>query len=308
MTQLRCDEDLGSMTLRQLLMLQPSAGPEPPVWLPDGSAVLVKSSMDGTATIRRVDVQSGESQKLSSSLGSLPFLSNSLMAVSPDGQWISYVSDKGVGDNRKRASQVEIWLQPTDGGLAIQLTHLNANINAYAWSADGQAIVFSANRYGRYDIFKASIPDGKIERLSDDARYEVYPVFSPDGAHIYYVRLNETWTDHTIVAMTADGNEGHVIAEDVDFFDYHYGRTFGAPLVSQSTASVLFPSHRSGWINYWRASMNGEGVDLLYAEASDQTQAQLSPDGRQLAFVSNTNGTMRLTWHRSMGRVVHTRW
>ncbi|MEM7028560.1 MAG: S9 family peptidase [Chloroflexota bacterium] len=294
MTQLRCDEDLDGITLRQLLMLQPTAGPEPPVWLPDGSAVLVKSALSGTAVIHRVDVQNGEGKELSGDLGSLPFLSNALMAISPDGQWVSYVSDKGVGDNRKRSSQVEIWLQPASGGLAVQLTHLNANINAYDWSADGRAIVFSANRYGRYDIFKVSVPDGKITRLSDDTRYEVYPVFSPSGDQIYYVRLNETWTDHTIMTITTAGEAGRVVAEDVDFFDYHYGRTFGTPLVSQSTDSVLFPSHRSGWINYWRTSLNGGDVEVLYSEKSDQTQAQLSPDGRHLAFISNTNGTTRL--------------
>ena len=38
MTTQHCDEDLGGLTLRHLLSLQPTAGPEPPVWLPDGSA------------------------------------------------------------------------------------------------------------------------------------------------------------------------------------------------------------------------------------------------------------------------------
>ncbi len=294
MTELRCDEDLGGVTLRQLLALQPTAGPEPPVWLPDGSAVLVQSTLGGTPAIRRVDVQSGESEELASSMGSLPFLSSALMAAAPDGQWLSYISDQGADDDRERSSRVEIWLQPTAGGPAIQLTHIHANINAYAWSADSRAIVFSANRYGRYDIFKVRVPDGKTVRLTDDARYEAYPVFAPDGKQIYYVRLNETWTDHTIMTVTTEGGAARVFAEDVDFFDYHYGRTFGAPLVSQNTESILFPSHRSGWINYWRTSMKGGDVELVHAEESDQTQARLSPDGRQAAFVSNTNGTTRL--------------
>ncbi|MEM7129394.1 MAG: alpha/beta fold hydrolase [Chloroflexota bacterium] len=295
MTQVRRDEDLAGITLRQLLTLQPTAGPEPPVWLPDGSAVLVQSALGGAPAIRHVDVQSGESKELSSGMGSLPFLSSSLMSTAPNGQWISYVSDKGADDNRGRSSRVEIWLQPTAGGPAIQLTHIHANINAYAWAPDSRAIVFSANRYGRYDIFKVNVPDGNTVRLTDDSRYEVYPVFSPDGEQIYYVRLNKTWTDHTIIAMTVDGGESRVVAEDGDFFDYHYGRTFGFPLTSYTRQSILFPSHRNGWINYWRVSMRGGAVEPVYAEASDQTQAQISPDGYQIAFVANTNGTTRLT-------------
>ena len=69
-------------------------------------------------------------------------------------------------------------------------------------------------------------------RLTDDERYEVYPVFTADGAHIVYVRLNEDWTDHEIVVMTANGEFVNIVAEDVDFFDYHYGRKFGYPLVT----------------------------------------------------------------------------
>ena len=59
MTSPHCDEDLGGFTLRQLLALQPTAGPEAPVWLVDGSAILVKSTDDEGPAIRRVDLASG---------------------------------------------------------------------------------------------------------------------------------------------------------------------------------------------------------------------------------------------------------
>lgn len=299
MTPLRQDEDLDGITLRQLLALQPTAGPEQPVWLPDGSAVLIKSTVGGKPAIHRVDVQTGEMQELAGSMGSLPFLSTSLMSCSSDGRWIAYTSDRGIEDNRERSSRVEIWLQPTDGSAEMQLTRINANINAFAWSPTNDAIVFSANRYGRYDIFMVNVPDGETVRLTADPRYEVYPTFSPDGEEIYYVRLNERWDDHTILAMAAKGKDvgkaSHIVAEDHDFFDYHYGRTFGTPLFSSMEQSVIFPSHRSGWINYWQVPKRGGEAEPVYAEESDQTQAQLSPGGDYLAFISNTNGTTRLT-------------
>ncbi len=290
----RCDENLDGVTLRQLLALQATAGPDQPLWLPDGSGLVIKSTVAGKPALRVVNAADGAQRDLVTDMGSLPFLSSPLVTVSPDGRWIAFVGDSGAADGREQSSRVEIILQPLDGGDSRRLTHINANINAYSWSPDGQSIVFSANRYGRYDIYRVSVADGHTQRLTDDERYEVYPVFTADGAHIVYVRLNETWTDHEIAVMTVDGEFVNVAAVDIDFFDYHYGKKFGYPLVSLDKGAVLFPSHRSGWINYWQAPLGGGEPMHLFADASDQTDGVLSPAGDALAFVANANGTTRL--------------
>ena len=291
----RQDEDLGGVTLRQLLALRPTAGPDQPVWLPDGSGILIKTTIDGRGAVRKIDPSSGAQTDLAADLGNLPFLSTPLLTCSPDGRWLAYVGDKDAADDRERSSRVEIRIQPLDGGPERQLTHIGANINAYSWAPDGSSIVFSANRFGRYDIYKVAVPGGETVRLTDDTRYEVYPVFTADGAHVVYVRLNEAWTDHTVVVMTADGTPVGEAAQDADFFDYHYGRKFGYPLVTPDQATVIFPSHRSGWINYWRAPLQGDGEPTpVHADAADQTDGVLAPDGGALAYVANHNGTTRL--------------
>ena len=290
----RSDEDLGGITLRQLLASQATAGPDQPIWLPDGSGLVIKSAIAGKPVLRVVDAAGCVQRDLVTEMGSLPFLSSPLVTVSPDGRWIAYVGDSGATDGREQSSRVEIILHPFDGGDARQLTHSNANINAYSWSPDGRTIVFSANRYGRYDIYRVSVADGRTQRLTDDERYEVYPVFTSDGANIVYVRLNTTWTDHEIVVMTVDGELVRTVTEDVDFFDYHYGRKFGYPLVTPSAGTVIFPSHRSGWINYWQVPLAGGDPRPVCAEAADQVDGALSPDGEALAFTANTNGTTRL--------------
>ncbi len=293
MTQLACDEDLYGVTLRQLLSLQPTAGPEAPVWLPDGSAVIAKAAGEDGLAIRRIDARTGEERVVAKNLGTLPFLSTSLLAVSPDGRWISYTGDQSP-DDRTRSSRVEIWLTPVDGGAPQQLTRINANINSYRWAPDGQSVVFAANRYGCYDIFRVSVPGGETVRLTSGPLYETYPVYSADGSEIYFVRLNEGWTDHEIVVMDANGDQQRVITVDHDLFDYHYGRKFGYPLVSAPTNRLLFPSHRSGWINYWQVPLDGGDPQPLHAESADQSEAVLSPDGNAAAFIANKNGTTRL--------------
>ena len=300
MTTQRCEEDLGGLTLKQLLSLKPSAGTsvygdEPgPKWRPDGSGILFTSAMGGAANIWQVDPVTGIIDRLTVDLGAQPFLSKSLIDCSPDGRWISYTGDGGRDDGRERSSRVEIWLQAADSGRRQRLTSLNSNINAYSWAPDGQSIVLSANRYGRYDIYKIEVPGGKTVRLTDDTRYEGYPIFTPSGEHILYVRLDPYWVDHEIIMMTTAGEYIRTVASDTDFFDYHYGRRFGAPLVSPDGETVVFRSHRSGWINYWQVPITGGQPQLVNEEASDQSNAVFNSNG-DLALVSNSNGTTRIT-------------
>ena len=101
-------------------------------------------------------------------------------------------------------------------------------------------------------------PTGETARLTNDRQYDVYPSFTPDGAHILYVRLNESWTDHEVIRMDMRWAATPPLScNDTNFFDYHYGRTFGAPLVSPDGATFLFRSQRSGWINIWAAPTDG---------------------------------------------------
>ena len=98
-----------------------------------------------------------------------------MLTCSSNGQWLAYLNNDKNLEDRKSSNRNEIWLQPTSGEKAIQLTTVNSNINAYTWSRDNETIVFSTNLYGFYDIFKVGIIDRKITRLTNGKFYQVYP-------------------------------------------------------------------------------------------------------------------------------------
>jgi dipeptidyl aminopeptidase/acylaminoacyl peptidase len=279
--------------LRDLLRLSEGVALEPISWIRGDSAILYVAASSGGAELREVPPAGGGSRLVSDRLGGMPFLAGHEPRPSPDGRWVAYLSNSA--DAGGEGLEVEVWLQPLEGGEAARpLTRLAASINSFQWEPDSRSVVFSSSRCGRYDIYRTEISSGRTVRVTDDPRYEVYPVHA--GSRLLFVRLDGSWTKHEIWSIDEITGERSLVAADEDFFDYHYGRTFGYPLPSPRGDRVLFRSHRSGWINYWAASlteMGGAPRALAPAEA-DQADASWSPDGSRLAYIENHNGTLEL--------------
>ena len=266
-----------------LLSLSSAVGGETPRWAPDGDRILL-----GGANLRLIRAAGGAISELPVSTGgSGHFLASAEPRWSPDGRWISYVSD--------RSGTPEIWLWSVEEGEALRLTGNGGRlIKGYSWSPDGRRIAFAGNRHGQYDVWTVEVPSGKARRLTDGPELEVYPAWSPDSQSVLFVRLDGAWMDHTIVEVLAGGGEERVIARDEDFFDYGEGGTFGYPLVSPDGATVVFPSYRSGWINYWKVSRSGGEPRPLASAEADQTEGAWSPDGAGFLYVENHGGTYQL--------------
>jgi dipeptidyl aminopeptidase/acylaminoacyl peptidase len=278
---IRGDEGLvrGPLSIDQVLDLAPAGNS--PFWHP-ATGRITYSAGGGLWT---VDPAGGPPSRINVELGDSGFfLTPQHPAYSPGGEWLSWISN--------RSGTPELWLRSESGGREIQLTDLGSNeINAYAWSPDGSRIAFSGNRHGSFDVWMVSVPDGRVHRVTSDPLYEVYPTWSADGSEILYVRLDEAWVDHDVIAIRPDGSDARLVAQDTDFFDYGYSRTFGFPLVSPTGDRVVIRSHRSGWINYWMVPMEGGEPRPLFAQEADQSDGAWSPDGAWFAFTSNHNGT-----------------
>jgi dipeptidyl aminopeptidase/acylaminoacyl peptidase len=279
------------LTLDQLLAIGglgtgPYGGGDVVRWSSDGAELLVYASLGGDPALWLLPRAGGFPRRVTTAPISLPFLASPQQSFSPDGRFVSYLCDYG--------GTTELWLWDASSGRQRPLTALGNNISSYSWAPDSRSVLVAGNRRGTYDIYRVSAPDGAATRLTHDQRYEVSPATTPDGQQVLYVRLDERWADHEIIGMTADGHEARVIATDSDFFDYHYGRTFGPPIISPDGSTVLFRSHRSGWINYWAVPIDGGQPRQLCHQEADQSGAAWSPDSRQVAFISNTNGTLAL--------------
>jgi len=264
----------------RLVSVSSILGGDGPQWAPDGSRIIFPSSLGGRTGIWSVSPDGGEPKRITGDI------SPQIPRLSPDGQWIAYLSDQ--------SGSPEIWLWSLAGNRAVQLTDVGARINALSWSPDGRRIAFSALLYGQFDVWTVSAPGGEVRRLTTDARYELYPSWTPDSREIVYTRSDDRWAAHDVMIMSASGENQRVLTSDADLFDYGTLGTrskFGYAQISPDGKAVLFRSHRSGWLNYWTVSLSGGAPKQLAAEPSDQSDARWSPDGSMIAYISNHNGT-----------------
>jgi dipeptidyl aminopeptidase/acylaminoacyl peptidase len=275
--------DFDILSIDQLLSIESVLGGAAPQWSPDGARILFSSGLAGGG-LMTLSPDGGFPTRVPLNLGGAGhFLASQWPDWSPGGEWISYVSDK--------SGSTEIWLWSMMDGQEIQLTNLGARIGTVSWAPNGRWITFSGDRYGNMDVWKVAVPGGEVERLTTEQQYEVYPAWTPDSRRIVYVRLDDRWADHHVIEISANGENPRVVLEDRDFFDYGAGSKFGFPSVSPDGSTILFRSHRTGWINYWVAPLAGGEPRRLAPAAADQSEAMWSPDGHYVLYVENHNGT-----------------
>jgi Tol biopolymer transport system component/predicted Ser/Thr protein kinase len=97
-------------------------------------------------------------------------------ALSPDATLVAYASDRSGEGN------LDIWVQPVNGGQAIRLTSHETDDRQPAFSPDGTRIAFRSERDGGGIYIMPAL--GGEPRLV--VRNGVRPRFSPDGKQILY--------------------------------------------------------------------------------------------------------------------------
>ncbi len=100
------------------------------------------------------------------------------VAVSPDGRWLYFDSD--------RSGNADAYRMPIGGGEAEQLTTNPADDFSPEVSPDGRWVAFHSLRFGTRDVFVMPAEGGEAQRVTDGPGEERGPIWSPDGRSLLY--------------------------------------------------------------------------------------------------------------------------
>ncbi len=204
--------------------------------------------------------------------------------VSPDGKQIAFsVRDTDLAANRGR---FDLWLVGTDGSGQRRLTSHPENDTDPRWSPDGKFIYFMSARSGSSQVWRIAVAGGEAEQVTKlPLDLNGYTLF-PDGRRL--IVAIDVYPDAKTLADTVKKDE----ARDK------------SKVKAQAYDSLLF-RHWDQWedgkfshVFVWDPSKPDDAKDLTAGQATDSPthpfggmeEIDISPDGKQVAFVARVAG------------------
>ncbi|MEP7324347.1 MAG: S9 family peptidase [Gemmatimonadota bacterium] len=157
-------------------------------------------------------------------------------AVSPDGRWIAFVSNRSADKDENR--NTDVYLSPAAGGALVQVSHEPGTADHPAWSPDGHTLAWleqtKHNSYGGHAyLWTAGVRGSQVtparnltlgmDRSVSEGSYQEggapYPRWSRDGKTLY-VAIEDKARVHAYAVDAASGTARLLIGGDrmVEFF------------------------------------------------------------------------------------------
>lgn len=168
-------------------------------------------------------------------------------AISPDGRFMTYVSDQ--------SGNWEVYvieLRQTDP----QLTFHVAADRVPAWSPDGQQIIFRSEWQGNSDIYVMDTQGHQLRRLTDHVAADAWPSFSPDGQWILF--QSDRAGSNDVYVMDQQGGRVTRITT--------YAGEDLTPAWTPDGKHILFASDRDGDLDIYQVRFTPPRLKLHYPD------------------------------------------
>jgi TolB protein len=167
-----------------------------------------------------------------------------------------------------------------DGGHPEELVRdVVAPSSRISWSPDGRRLAFSAQVGTAYRLMIADIGRGGATPVGDATVQGKDPVWSPDGRTLAFTG-GTTYRDIGVYLVGADGSDMRRLTnvnDTVELGDYDW---------SPDGKWLLFTAGSFSHHDVWLAAADGSDEHPLAATDRNEYAPTWSPDGRQIAYIS----------------------
>jgi TolB protein len=271
---------------REVLHRSPQTMPyEAPNWTTDGSALIYNTSganADHRGRLHRFDLLSRQSTIIDTGTN---IRNNNDHVLSFDGTML------GISDQSLPGVGSTVYTVPVTGGTPKRITTL-APSYLHGWSPDAKWLVYTGGRSGEFEIYRIpSDGSGPEENLTKHPGLDDGPEYTPDGRYIYFNSMRSGTMQ--IWRMGPNGESPEQVTRD------EYNNWF--PHISPDGRSMVYiafppdinPAEHPYYKHVYLRHMPIDGgparvIAYVYGGQGTINVPSWSPDGRTVAFVSNT--------------------